>query len=127
MVILSGAIVRAQDAQKFTQAELDASPYLKSVVARQGTMADTSKFKKKGPYKIALAAQGPTNSWAALFDQEARYHVDQLGKDKVSELHLRQRRRQRRQTGARGRGPLEPEPRRADPGADGPRGARRLG
>jgi ribose transport system substrate-binding protein len=86
IVILSGAIVRAQDAQKFTQAELDASPYLKSVVARQGTMADTSKFKKKGPYKIALAAQGPTNSWAALFDQEARYHVDQLGKDKVSEL-----------------------------------------
>ena len=72
--------------QKYTQAELDASPYLKSVVTREGTMADTSKFKKKGPYKIALAAQGPTNSWAALFDQEARYHVDQLGKDKVSEL-----------------------------------------
>ena len=84
MVMLSGAAVRAEDAaQKFTQAELDASPYLKSVVARQGTMADTSKFRKKGPYKIALAAQGPTNSWAALFDQEARY---QLGKGKVSEL-----------------------------------------
>ena len=94
MLILSGALVRAEDAaprpaakrQKYTQAELDASPYLKSVVTREGTMADTSKFKKKGPYKIALAAQGPTNSWAALFDQEARYHVDQLGKDKVSEL-----------------------------------------
>jgi ribose transport system substrate-binding protein len=87
MLILSGGFVRAQDAaQKYTQAELDASPYLKSVVSREGTMADTSKFKKHGPYKIALAAQGPTNSWAALFDQEARYHVDQLGKDKVSEL-----------------------------------------
>ena len=87
MAILSAALVRAQDAtQKFTQAELDASPYLKSVVTREGTMADTSKFKKHGPYKIALAAQGPTNSWAALFDQEARYHVDQLGKNKVSEL-----------------------------------------
>ena len=72
--------------QKYTQAELDASPYLKSVITREGKMADTSKFKKSGPYKIALAAQGPTNSWAALFDQEARYHVDQLGKNKVSEL-----------------------------------------
>ncbi|MBV9286445.1 MAG: hypothetical protein JO288_01240, partial [Hyphomicrobiales bacterium] len=77
--MLSGALVRAQDAtQKYTKAELDASPYLKSVITREGTMADTSKFKKKAPYKIALAAQGPTNSWAALFDQEARYHVDQL-------------------------------------------------
>jgi ribose transport system substrate-binding protein len=97
MAILSGAPVRAQNAtpaatdaakatQNYTQAELDASPYLKSVVTLEHTMADTSKFKKKGPYKIALAAQGPTNSWAALFDQEARYHVEQLGKDKVSEL-----------------------------------------
>ena len=87
MLILSGALVRAEDAApKYTQAELKASPYLKSVVTREGTMADASKFKKKGPYKIALAAQGPTNSWAALFDQEARYHVDQLGKDKISAL-----------------------------------------
>ena len=86
-LILSGALVHAQDAaQKYTQAELNASPYLESVVTREGTMADTSKFKKNAPYKIALAAQGPTNSWAALFDQEARYRVDQLGKGKVSEL-----------------------------------------
>jgi ribose transport system substrate-binding protein len=85
--MLSGAPVHAQDAaQKYSKAELDASPYLKSIVTREGTMADDSKFKKKAPYKIALAAQGPTNSWAALFDQEARYHVDQLGKDKISEL-----------------------------------------
>ena len=90
LMILSGALARAEDAtpttQKYSQAELGASPYLKSLVAREGTLADTSKFKKNGPYKIALAAQAPTNSWAALFDQEARYHVDQLGKNKVSEL-----------------------------------------
>jgi ribose transport system substrate-binding protein len=90
LVIMGGALARAEEStpamQKYTQTELDASPYLKSVVTREGTMADTSKFKKNGPYKIALAAQGPTNSWAALFDQEARYHVDQLGKSKVSEL-----------------------------------------
>ena len=91
LMVLSGELARAEEAapaatQKYTQAELGASPYLKSVVTREGTKADTSKFKKNGPYKIALAAQGPTNSWAALFDQEARYHVDQLGKSKVSEL-----------------------------------------
>ena len=95
--ILGGALVSRQDAaaagadtattpQNYSETELNATPYVKSVVTRQNTMADTSKFKKNGPYKIALAAQGPTNSWAALFDQEARYHVDQLGKDKVSEL-----------------------------------------
>ena len=79
MLILSGALVRAEDAApKYTQAELNASPYLKSVVTREGTMADASKFKKKGPYKIALAAQGPTTSWAARIDQEARSHVDHL-------------------------------------------------
>ena len=49
-------------------------------------MSDTSAFKKDGPYKIALAAQGPTNSWAALFDEHARYHVDELGKSVVSDL-----------------------------------------
>ena len=71
LMILSGALARAGGAtsaatQKYTRAELDASPYLKSVVTREGTRADTSKFKKNGPYKIALAAQGPTNSWACL-------------------------------------------------------------
>src|SRR5258707_7219867 len=91
LMILSGGLTRAEEAtpaaaQKYSQAELDASPYLKSVVTREGKMADASKFKKSGPYKIGLAAQGPTNSSAALFDQEARYHVDQLGKSKVSEL-----------------------------------------
>ena len=91
LMILGAAVTRAEEATpaaaaKYTQAELDASPYLKSLITREGKMADTSKFKKNGPHKIALAAQGPTNSWAALFDQEARYHVDQLGKSKVSEL-----------------------------------------
>jgi len=33
-----------------------------------------------------LAAQGPTNSWAALFDEHARAHVDELGKSVISEL-----------------------------------------
>jgi len=95
LVLMSVVLVQAQDAtpeatpeatSAYTQAELDASPYLQSIVTREGTMADTSQFKKDGPYKIALAAQGPTNSWAALFDEEIRYHVDQLGKGVVSDL-----------------------------------------
>jgi ribose transport system substrate-binding protein len=90
-VLMSVALVQAQDAtpeatQEYTQAELDANPYLQSVVTREATMYDTSAFKKDGPYKIALAAQGPTNSWAALFDEHARYHVEQLGTGVVSDL-----------------------------------------
>jgi ribose transport system substrate-binding protein len=62
------------------------NPYLDSVLRRKDETYDTSKFKKDGPYRIALAAQGPTNSWATLFDEHARAHVDELGKDVVSEL-----------------------------------------
>src|SRR4051812_45239149 len=51
--------------------------YLKSYFRRLNETYDTSKFKKNGPYKIALAAQGPTNSWATLFDAHARYRFDQ--------------------------------------------------
>lgn len=60
--------------------------YLDSVTRRKAETYDTSKFKKDGPYRIALAAQGPTNSWAALFDEHARAHVAELGKGVVSEL-----------------------------------------
>jgi ribose transport system substrate-binding protein len=62
------------------------NPYLDSVMRRKSEDYDTSPFKKEGPYRIALAAQGPTNSWATLFDEHARAHVDELGKDVVSEL-----------------------------------------
>ncbi len=95
LALMSVVLVQAQDAtpeampemtQAYTQAELDASPYLQSVVTREGTMADTSAFKKDGPYTIALAAQGPTNSWAALFDEHSRYHVEELGTDVVANL-----------------------------------------
>ena len=49
-------------------------------------MYDTTPFKKDRPYRIALAAQGPTNSWATLFDEHARAHVEELGPDVVAEL-----------------------------------------
>jgi ribose transport system substrate-binding protein len=90
IVLLLGMVsvsVMAQDATpEYTEEELANNPYLESVVRRQAEMYDTSEFAKDGPYRIALAAQGPTNSWAALFDEHARWYVEELGTDVVSEL-----------------------------------------
>jgi ribose transport system substrate-binding protein len=87
-LLLIGGAVMAQDTEKpaFTQEEIDASPYLQSVLARQETMYDTSAFKKDGPYRIALAAQGTSNSWSALFDEHARWYAEELGTDVIGEL-----------------------------------------
>jgi ribose transport system substrate-binding protein len=80
-------------APKFQQAGTQAAtaaasdnPYLVGIQKRANQTYDTTKFKKNPPYKIALASQGPTNSWATLFDAHARYEVDKLGKDVISEL-----------------------------------------
>ncbi|MBC7810088.1 MAG: substrate-binding domain-containing protein [Burkholderiales bacterium] len=62
------------------------NPYLDSVTRRQGEMYDTTPFMTEAPYRIALAAQGPTNSWAALFDEHARAYVEELGPEVVEEL-----------------------------------------
>jgi ribose transport system substrate-binding protein len=87
-VLLLGAVVAAQDTDKsgFTQEEIDASPYLQSVLARKEEMYDTTPFKKDPPYRIALAAQGTSNSWSALFDAHAFWYKDELGSDVISEL-----------------------------------------
>jgi ribose transport system substrate-binding protein len=45
---------------------------------------DTSKFKKSpqnGRYKVAFAAQGPTNSWALENEEAFKYHAQQKGVD----------------------------------------------
>jgi ribose transport system substrate-binding protein len=46
---------------------------------------DTSKYKadpKQGDrYRIAFAAQGPTNSWGLESEEAFKYHADQLGVD----------------------------------------------
>jgi ribose transport system substrate-binding protein len=60
--------------------------YVASVLKRKAETFDTTPFKKDGPYRIALAAQGPTNSWATLFDEHARAYVEELGPEVVSEL-----------------------------------------
>jgi ribose transport system substrate-binding protein len=82
----TGEVAGTEAAAATTAAAASENPYLDSVMRRKGETFDTSKFKKDGPYRIALAAQGPTNSWATLFDEHARAHVAELGKDVVSEL-----------------------------------------
>ena len=83
---LVSVAVAQEETPEYSEEQLANNPYLASYVARVSEMYDTSAFAKEGPYRIALAAQGPTNSWAALFDEHARWYVDQLGTDVVSEL-----------------------------------------
>ena len=90
LISAAGTMVQAQDGGDdepvFTEEEIANSPYLQSLLQRKGEMYDTSEFAKDPPYRIALASQGPTNSWAALFDEHARWRVEELGEDVVEEL-----------------------------------------
>ena len=87
-----GAATLAQDdggnmlAFEFTDEQIEASPYLQSVLSRLDETYDTSDFAKEGPYRIALAAQGTSNAWSALFDAHANWYVEHLGEDVVAEL-----------------------------------------
>ncbi|NHA68244.1 substrate-binding domain-containing protein [Phycicoccus flavus] len=51
----------------------------------QVCQVDTATWKaepKQGDsYRVAFAAQGPTNSWGVLSDEALRYHADELGVD----------------------------------------------
>ena len=87
MAILLGPLAfQLFAADAFTQQEIKSSPYLQSVLKRNGQRYDTTKFRKAGPYRIALAAQGTSNSWSALFDEHAYWYTDELGKGVISEL-----------------------------------------
>ena len=78
--------VPTQEKPQYSEEDLAKYPYLASFVARQSETYDTTQFKKDPPYRIALASQGPTNTWATLFDEHARWRVEELGTDVVSEL-----------------------------------------
>ena len=87
MAILLGPLAfQLFAADAFTQQEIKSSPYLQSVLKRKGERYDTTKFRKAGPYRIALAAQGTSNSWSALFDEHAYWYTEELGKGVISEL-----------------------------------------
>jgi ribose transport system substrate-binding protein len=71
---------------EITQEMIDASPYLQSVIPRLDEVYDTSEFAKDPPYRIALAAQGTSNAWSALFDAHAYWYVEELGEEVISEF-----------------------------------------
>jgi len=71
---------------EFTEEQIDASPYLQSVLKRLDQDYDSSAFAKEGPYRIAFAAQGTSNAWSALMDAHAYWYVEHLGEDVISEL-----------------------------------------
>lgn len=71
---------------EFSEEQIEASPYLQSVLSRLDEVYDTSDFAKEGPYRIAFAAQGTSNAWSALMDAHAYWYVEELGEDVVSEL-----------------------------------------
>jgi ribose transport system substrate-binding protein len=86
LILLVSTTFQASASDGFTAAEIKASPYLQSVLKRKGESYDATKFGKKGPYRIALAAQGTSNSWSALFDEHANWYAEQLGSSVVGEL-----------------------------------------
>ncbi len=93
LLIGIGALTAAQDDDmsgglsfEFTDEQIEASPYLQSVLSRLDETYDTSDFAKDGPYRIAFAAQGTSNAWSALMDAHAYWYVDHLGEDVVAEL-----------------------------------------
>lgn len=71
---------------EFTEEQIEASPYLQSVLSRLDEVFDTSEFAKDGPYRIAFAAQGTSNAWSALMDAHAYWYVEYLGEDVVADL-----------------------------------------
>jgi ribose transport system substrate-binding protein len=40
---------------------------------------DTSQYAKDAPYTIGFASQGPTNSWATIYDETLKAHANELG------------------------------------------------
>lgn len=40
---------------------------------------DTAQYAKDGPYTIGFASQGPTNSWATIYDETMKAHADEIG------------------------------------------------
>ena len=85
-ILVASTTFQVSAMEKFTEAEIQASPYLQSVLKRKGETYDTSEFRKDGPYRIALAAQGTSNSWSALFDEHANWYAEQLGSGVIEEL-----------------------------------------
>ena len=85
-ILFAATAIQVSANDSFTDAEISASPYLQSVLKRKNENYDATEFRKEGPYRIALAAQGTSNSWSALFDEHANWYAEQLGSSVVGEL-----------------------------------------
>ena len=85
-ILLAATAFQVSANDSFTDAEISASPYLQSVLKRKNENYDATEFRKEGPYRIALAAQGTSNSWSALFDEHANWYAEQLGSSVIGEL-----------------------------------------
>jgi ribose transport system substrate-binding protein len=49
-------------------------------------VVNTEEYKKDGPYRIAFASQGPTNSWALTYDETLQLAASTTFKDEVEEI-----------------------------------------
>lgn len=58
------------------------SPLADRIAKNEKITVDTSKYKKDGPYTLALITQGPFNGWGKIYDVSAQYAAQQSGKVK---------------------------------------------
>jgi ribose transport system substrate-binding protein len=49
-------------------------------------VVNTEEYEKEGPYRIAFASQGPTNSWALTYDETLRLAASTTYEDEVEEI-----------------------------------------
>ncbi|MDQ4078422.1 MAG: substrate-binding domain-containing protein [Chloroflexota bacterium] len=54
-------------------------PSIAAIEERKETMVDTSQYRTDPPWRIAHASQGPTNSWALMYDAHFEWALDQYG------------------------------------------------
>ena len=89
LLLLLTFVVQGQEEggmMEFTDEQIEASPYLQSVLSRLDETYDASEFAKEGPYRIAFAAQGTSNAWSALMDAHAFWYAEELGEEVIAEL-----------------------------------------
>ncbi len=50
------------------------------------SVTDTAQLKKDGPYRIAFASQGPTNSWAVTYDETLKTAAKEKYGDQIDKI-----------------------------------------
>ncbi len=56
------------------------SPLAERIAKNEKITVDTTKFRKDGPYTIALITQGPFNGWGKIYNLSAQYAAQKSGK-----------------------------------------------